>query len=522
MRLPRQERVLRFLPVAEMRRSRWHTRAGLGSLLFVFWSTLSLAGGCTSTTDSLGFNDLPVELGGKGGASGGTESTAGADDGGADASGGTGLVASGGTAGGGTAGGGTAGGGTAGGGNGGSGNEAAMGGETSGTGGEPPVTPGLEPLVPPLSYPNLINDVIGVTEKEIDDHIAAVYDQLFHGAAEDQPIFYVQPNDDTQGYIRDILHNDIRTEGLGLGMLISVQLNRREEFDQLWRYSKAHKLIQAGDSYSAGYYNSVCDIDNETKIACIDPYGMQQFAMALIFAHNRWKSDDTLDYEADALELLDVFLHKQDRNGGIVEGVTNMFSAETKLTFDEPKAASASFTRPSIEMPAYYELWYQATGNPFWSEAATAARDFFALVAHRTTGLMPRRAYLDGGIGMDPIYNTYGPEAYRVMLNVALDQIWTRADVWGVNQCNKVIDFFDQAAPGTIFNLDGTVVDPAPEPALTLANGSAAAAASASEARDALIRYVWNFEIPTGETRYYHGLLHLHALLVLSGRMQVL
>jgi oligosaccharide reducing-end xylanase len=451
---------------------------------------------------------LPAQLNGKGGTSG-----SGADEGGTDSGGGDGgveVAGKGGKGGSGTVAGNGGASGTAAG-------EPSSGGDP-GEGGAPPSEPSLTPLVGPLSYPNPIGNLLGVTEEEITEHIENVYEQLYHSTTEGEAIFFVLPEDKTQAYIRDILHNDIRTEGLGLGMLISVQLDRQDDFDRLWKYSKNHKLISKGDIYNAGYYASVCDGLSGT-VSCIDPYGMQQFAMSLIFAHNRWGSDGTHDYETDALELLDVMLHKQDRNGGIVEGVTNVFDSESRLVFHEPNASAVSFTRPSIEMPAYYQLWEQATGNEFWGVAATAAREFFTITAHETTGLMPRRAYFDGT--PYPEYGTYGPEAYRVMLNIVLDQIWTGADPWAVAECTKVVEFFASAGPGTSFALDGTKVDDAPEEALVLVNGVTAVAASDSDARTQFIRNVWEFPIPVGQVRYYHGLLQLYGLLVLTGRMQV-
>jgi oligosaccharide reducing-end xylanase len=520
--------MLGFSSVNRPRASRRPLLAALSGAV-VLWAMV--VPGCTSTTDSLGYDDLPASLdggtagsggtagGGGSPGSGGTENAGGDDDGGSDSSGGTGLVAGrGGADNAGKGGGGDAGKGGKGGGSGGS--EPADGGDP-GAGGAPDM-PTLMPLAGRPSYPNPIGDLIGATEGEITERIEGAYQQLFHGEpAAEEPIYFVSEDDDTQAFIKDIFHNDIRTEGMGLAMLISVQLGKKEEFDKLWKYSKTHLLIPEGESYRAGYFDSFCDTET-SKVTCADPYGMQQLAMSLIFAHNVWGSDGTHDYEADVLELLDVMLHKVERNGGPppIDDVTNVFDTETFLVFDVPNTAAASYTRPSIEMPAYYELWAQATGNTFWSEAAVAARKFFGNVAHPITGLMPMRAYLDGNV--HPDYANYNPEAYRVMLNLVLDQIWTGDDAWIVAECNKLITFFAPIPnPGTTYTLDGMVVLADPEKALLLVNGIAAAAAD-TNARVEFIRYVWETPLSTGEYRYYQGLLHLYGLLVLSGRMQIL
>jgi oligosaccharide reducing-end xylanase len=43
-----------------------------------------------------------------------------------------------------------------------------------------------------------------------------------------------------------------------------------------------------------------------------------------------------------------------------------------------------------------------------------------------------------------------------------------------------------------------------------------------TETRRAYIQTVWDTPLPVGELRYYQGILQLFALLVLSGKMQVL
>ena len=224
----------------------------------------------------------------------------------------------------------------------------------------------LKPISGPASYPNAFRDVLGRTDAEIAAKIEATFDQLFHGDPVNQAI-YVQEGTD-QAYIRDVLHADIRTEGIGLGMMITVQLNKRDEFDKLWRYAKTR--MDAGGP-AAGYFKSRCDTPTGA-IDCLDPYGQQQFLMALLLAKERWVEPlaGGHDYGADAIKLLDVMRHKQDANGGIVDGVTDMFDPDTRLAYDEPDVGSANTGRPSIAMPAYYDLWAQATGDPFWTHAA--------------------------------------------------------------------------------------------------------------------------------------------------------
>ena len=309
---------------------------------------------------------------------------------------------------------------------------------------------------------------------------------------------------------------------MGFGMMIAVQLGRRDEFDRLWRHAKSTLRATGAND---GYYESYCDnVDGNSSVACIDPFGMEQFAMALVFAHGRWKSTGAIDYEADALELLDVMQHKEELNGGIVDEVTNVFHPDTKLASHEPNLSAWSFTRPSIEIPAYYSLWAQATGNGFWAGAADAGRAYTRLVSHPTTGLVPLRAFLTGAPVTGGGWDAFRPEAYRTELHLAFDGIWfAGVDPWVVEAADRLIGFFASQGLetyGKAYALDGTVLDATRETALIAANGALAAVATRTE-RTGFIQAVWDMETPTGQARYYAGMVDLVSLLVLGGRFQV-
>lgn len=384
------------------------------------------------------------------------------------------------------------------------------------------VTPptGLRPLSPwPRGYPNPFRDVLMKPQSEIDAKIEGAFNQLFHGNADTQAVYF--PVGANEAEIRDIYHNDVRTEGQSLGMMIAVQLGRRDEFDRLWRHAKSSL---AADGANEGYYDSYCDTaDGLLSVQCIDPFGMQQFAMSLIFAHGRWGSDDAIDYESDVLELLDVMRTKEERNGGVVDGVTNVFNAETALVPHEPKSSAAMFTRPSIELPAYYTLWAQATGDAFWNQAADAGRTYLKSATNATTGLMPLRAYMDGSPVTGAGWDAFRHEAYRNELNFALDQIWIGTDPWVVTEADRLIAFFFAEGIetyGKAYTLDGMELDSMRETALVVTNGTVAGIATRSE-RAQFIQAVWDLPTPEGPVRYYAGLMDMLALLVLGGRFQV-
>lgn len=381
-------------------------------------------------------------------------------------------------------------------------------------------SPVLHPLVKPASYPDPFRDLLGQTDALIASKINTAFMQLFHGDPSTQAI-YVEVGTD-QAYIQDVLHgNEVRTEGMGLGMLIAVELNKTDEFNRLWNYSKAVLEVQSGPNQ--GYFQSFCDpADGSAPTPCLDPFGFEQFVMALLLANDRWGSAAPNNYAADALALFHTLRHKEDDNGGVVDGVTDTFDPTQTLAFDLPDVAAAGETRPAVEMPAYYTLWQEATTDSFWTAAATAGRGFWQKTANATTGFQPVRASFAGT--PLPTWNLFAPEGYRSQINVAIDQIWSGGAAWNVTESNRLLSFFSGQGIntyGTSYTLDGTTcLNTAREPSLIVANGIAAVASTNADRSD-YVNAVWGLEIPTGVSRYYAGILNLVGLLILGGQLQV-
>lgn len=406
---------------------------------------------------------------------------------------------------------------------------------------------------------NAFRDVLGKTNMEISDKIAETFNQLFHGDSSTQAIYFPVTGQD-QAYIKDIYHGDIRTDGMGLGMMIAVEMNKQDEFDRLWNYAKANMQVQSGPN--KGYFLSSCATSVSPGITCYDPFGPQQMLMALLLANDQWGSPAEdggvmlaaadggtpapVDYAAGARDLLTVMRHKVDQNGGIVGGVTDVFDPVTTLVFDQPDVNHANLTRASIEQPGFYDLWAQATLDPFWNRAATAGRDYWAkAVANPMTGLVPAASHFDGSLaGGDS--DRFSTEAYRSLINFVIDDIWAPVDAppsdsttapsaaapvtpdrsWDVAEANRLLGFFigeDINQYGREFTLDGTTVDPARESALVVANGTVGliATTAAIGKRSDFIQAVWDMDIPTGNVRYFPGTMLMTGLLLLGGQFRV-
>jgi oligosaccharide reducing-end xylanase len=370
-----------------------------------------------------------------------------------------------------------------------------------------------QPLIRPASYPNAFKDLLGKTNAEIDAKLSAMFAQLFHGDPDTEAIYVPVGTD--QAYVHDVLHDDIRSEGSAVCMIVAVELDKREEFDRLWAYARA-KLEQTTGA-GRGYFNSTCD----DSTPCLDPYGMQQFVTALLFAHGRWGSSSALPYGNQALSLLALLKDKEAENGGPLNNVTSVFDATTALAREQPNLASAGYTRSPLQMPGAYELWAQASGDPFWSRAASAGRALLVASADPTTGLWPMRNYFDGSAADG--FDSFRAQGFRTLFNLALDDAWGSGTPAQRAVVDRVLGFFTKQGLntyGAAYSIDGKVLDPTRDAGLVAANGALASAASVAN-RTAFVNAVWSQPIPTGTIRYYNGLMYLMSVLVLSGQYRV-
>ena len=154
---------------------------------------------------------------------------------------------------------------------------------------------------------NLFNELLGKTEAELDAKINAAWGHFFQGELENQRLYY--PVGPDLAYIADVGSNDVRSEGMSYGMMLAVQLNKRDEFNRLWRWANRH--MRHADGPRKGYFAWQCKSDGTQ----IDPGsasdGEEWFAMALFFASHRWgNGTGHLNYEAEAQAILRDMLHK--------------------------------------------------------------------------------------------------------------------------------------------------------------------------------------------------------------------
>jgi oligosaccharide reducing-end xylanase len=367
----------------------------------------------------------------------------------------------------------------------------------------------------------------GHKSSEIQDKLNATWNQLFYGDNNTQRIYYPANND--MAYILDVGNNVVHTEGMSYGMMIAVQMNKQAEFNALWKWAMTYMYHADGDWQ--GYFAWECSPSGEKLDNNPASDGDEWFAMALFMASGRWGDGaGILDYRTHAQAILHNMLHHTPSNG-----VGQMFSlSEKQVVFGPSDTTSiglsdtaSHLTDPSYQLPAYYQLWsYWATeDNQFWSDAAKASREFFKKTVNLATGLAPDYADFDGTPktgGGD--HADFRFDAWRVASNIAVDYAWFAADPWEVTQSDCLQTFFTHqglSTYGNQYTLSGTSLSSTHSPGLVAMNAISSLAASNSKQANSFVDALWNTPIPSGQWRYYDGVLYFMALLHDSGNFRI-
>jgi len=380
-----------------------------------------------------------------------------------------------------------------------------------------PVEPAFETGI----YPNLFKDYLGKSDEEIQSKIDFAFDQLFYGDDATERVYYPVGSD--MAYISDIANEDVRTEGMSYGMMIAVQLNKKEEFDRLWKWTKTY-MYQKDGGYK-GYFAWHCKTDGTQLAANPASDGEEWFIMALMFADGRWGSGEGTfgNYRAEAQNILDVALHVDELGGDLS---TNLFDPESKeVVFVPQLGKNSQFTDPSYHLPHYYYLWslWADKDNEFWAEATKVSREYLKTTVNPQTGLAPNYSYFDGKPYDDEYNGNFRYDAFRVGANVGVDYVWFAPDQWHVEQSNRLLDFFASQGMDDYkaeYYLTGEPQVGHRSSGLIATNAVAALAADPDKGKP-FVQALWDQPLPTGQYRYYDGLLMMLGLLQVSGNFRI-
>lgn len=431
-------------------------------------------------------------------------------------------------------------------------------------------------------YRNLFVEQLGVTPAETHAKIERAFQQLFHGDGQEERVYFETGANanGTLAYITDWANNDVRTEGMSYGMMIAVQLDHKREFDALWNWSKTYMQVTDPKDPSYGYFAWSFSTDGTPRATGAAPDGEEYYAMALLFAANRWGNGKGIyNYQKEADAIL-----SRMRHHAVLTGTPPFRIHPQDAPFVQPDhpwpspnnrraAAEAAaqgkpwpprFPSPmnraprpvtvgpmvdekwtmirfvpetnipgtdsSYHLPAFYELWSRwgpVEDRAFWAKAADVSRSFFSEVTNPPTGLAPDRSNFDGtpAMGWDGKPSQFAYDSWRTVSNWSVDYSWWRKDPREPTLAAKVQHFLVGQGIHSFpdrYTLDGKPESTRHSTGMVAAATAGGLAAPAGPDTRAFLQELWNTPVPSGEQRYFDGMLYLMNMMHCAGEFRII
>jgi oligosaccharide reducing-end xylanase len=431
------------------------------------------------------------------------------------------------------------------------------------------------------NYRDLFAEVLGHTPAESRAKIELAFQQLFHGDGQEERIYF-ETGANANGplaYITDWANNDVRTEGMSYGMMVAVQLNKKREFDAIWNWANSYMLITDPKNPSVGYFAWSMNTDGTPRATGAAPDGEEYFAMALYFAANRWGNGKGIyNYQAEADRILRAIRHHavltgtspfrihpddppfippdhpwpspnnrarlrelaaqgkspdealRPKQGPYTETIGPMVEESyfmIRFVPDEP----GGVTDASYHLPAFYELWARwgpVEDRGFWAKVADVSREMFTKVTGPMTGLTPDRNNFDMTqiIGSDgALAWPFGYDSWRSVSNWSVDYSWWRKDPGEVGLSDRIQGFLSGQGIKTFadrYTLDGKRLSDRHSTGMVATTAVGSLAATPGPISKAFLEELWNAPVPSGEQRYYDGMLYLMSLMHCSGNFRII
>lgn len=383
----------------------------------------------------------------------------------------------------------------------------------------------------PGVYRNLFHEA-GYSKADISKKISLTYAALFEGPNR----IYFEVGD-SMGYVSDLKNHDARTEGLSYGMMIAVQLNKKDVFDRIWRWSK--KYLQHQDGPREGYFAWSINpqtMKKNSEGSASD--GELYYITDLLFASNRWGNKTGINYYAEARRILDAMWKKDG-----TANVYNLINTEHKQISFTPEGGSYNWTDPSYHLPAFYEIWalYAKDGHAqFYKDCADSSRVFLHRACDSVTGLNADYTEFSG----KPRTSRWAPSAFRydswrVPMNITMDYVWFGKDKsWQEDYAKRLQNFLRSKGINTFedqFSPDGSKPDYILQAGgfkkLRHSLGLVATTATTSlinKEKNSLdfVHALWYSKLAPYDDGYfdpyYDGLLYLFSMMHLSGDYQII
>lgn len=376
----------------------------------------------------------------------------------------------------------------------------------------------------------------GHSRQEVDAKINAAFQQMFHGDPSTQAVYFPAGTNSNGplACVYDTGDRDIRSEGMSYGMMIAVQLDKKAEFDAIWNWAMTYMYHDSTSSPVYGYFSWSMQTNGTPNDEMPAPDGEQYFAMSLYFAAGRWGNGPGIyDYRAEADRLVDDMKNRVLITGATVSGIKTvgaLFDPNYKMARFTPDTRNWSHTDPSYQLPAFYELWARwgpKSNRAFWSQAASASREFFQRAANPVTGLTPDYANFDGTPWPAPWKTNsanFQYDAWRTAMNWSVDWAWWHKDVQERQLSDRLQAFFESKGMTNYsdrFTLNGKPFGADHSTGLVAMNAVASLAATNGLCARQFVEALWNTPVPTGRWRYYNGMLYMLAMLHCSGEFRI-
>jgi oligosaccharide reducing-end xylanase len=429
-------------------------------------------------------------------------------------------------------------------------------------------------------YRNLFAEQLGTAADASHAKIERAFQQLFHGDGQEERVYFETGanRNGTLAYITDWANNDARTEGMSYGMMIAVQLGHKREFDALWNWSKTYMQVTDPKNPSVGYFAWSLSTDGTPRSTGAAPDGEEYYAMALLFAAHRWGNGGGIyNYQAEAEKILRDMRHRPLLTGTPPFRIhpgdppfippdkpwpspNNRREAAEAVAQGKPWPPAIRFNRSprpvtvgpmvdeasnmirfvpetnipgtdaSYHLPAFYELWAR-WGPPedraFWARAADVSREFFQKVTAPNTGLAPDRSNFDGtpATGWDGKPSQFGYDSWRTVSNWSVDYSWWGNDHREPLRSARLQHFLVgqgiHAFPDR-FTTDGKPLSSRHSPGMVAAAAVGSLAATPGPESKAFLRELWAMPVPSGEQRYFDGMLYLMSIMHCAGEFRII
>ncbi|MFA5010415.1 MAG: glycosyl hydrolase family 8 [Ignavibacteria bacterium] len=250
------------------------------------------------------------------------------------------------------------------------------------------------------------------------------------------------------GGYRRVLWDTLRmtvSEGIGYGMLISVNMNDKPLFDDLLGYYNIHLgpnglmnwiIDSLGNNYF-GLQGSATDAEEDV-------------AYALILADRQWGSGGSINYMQAAINV-----------------INKIYEFGIDTVYNLPKSGDESGglyrVNTSYFAPAYYRAFAYYTGNSGWDSVINGCYNYLVFINNDTTGLVPDWCLPDGNPmpPCPPPYTckySYHYDATRTPWRIGMDYLWY-GDMRANNFCSLITSFARSVGSANILDdyaLNGT------------------------------------------------------------------